>query len=75
MITEQKKKMQWYLWPCAALWGLLTLIFEFTGRVVGALLGLVLLIVGLLLTLLVISAPIGIPLAVFGLLLMVRCIF
>ena len=73
--TEKKKKMPWYLWPFAALWWLLTFIFEFTGRIVGAILGLVLLIVGVLLTFLVISAPIGIPLAVFGLLLMVRCIF
>lgn len=75
MTTVQKKKTPWYVWPFAALWGLLTFILELTGRVVGAVLGLVLLIVGLLLTVLVISAPVGIPLALFGLLLMMRSFF
>lgn len=75
MTTVQKKKTPWYVWPFAALWGLLTFILEMTGRLVGAVLGLALLIVGLVLTALVISAPIGIPLALFGLLLMLRSIF
>ena len=72
MTTLQEKRTPWFLLPFVALWNLLAFILEFTGRVVGAVLGLALLIVGLILTVLVISAPVGIPLSLFGLLLMIR---
>ncbi|HWQ46958.1 MAG TPA: hypothetical protein VN376_08830 [Longilinea sp.] len=65
----------WFFWPFAALWDFLAFILSLTGRIVAAVLGLALLIVGVILTALVITAPVGIPLAVFGLLLMVRSIF
>jgi hypothetical protein len=42
---------------------------------VAAVLGLVLMIVGVVLTVTLIAAPAGIPLALFGLLLMLRSIF
>jgi hypothetical protein len=46
-----------------------------TGRLVAAVLGLVLMIVGVILTVTLIAAPVGIPLGLFGLLLMLRSIF
>ncbi len=75
MTTVTKKRTPWYLWPFTALWDLLAFILKLTGRIVGAVLGLVLLIAGLLLTVLVISAPVGIPLGLLGILLMLRSIF
>jgi len=63
------------LWPFTALWTLLSFILRLTGRLLAAILGLVLMIVGLLLTFLIVAAPVGIPLTVFGLLLLIRSIF
>jgi hypothetical protein len=65
----------WLLWPFMALWRLLAGIFALTGRLLAVVLGLVLLIVGLLLTITVIGAVVGIPLMIFGLLLILRGLF
>ena len=62
-------------WPFVALWTLLTTILNLTGRLIAAVLGLALLIVGIVLTILVVTAPIGIPFILFGLLLLIRSIF
>ncbi|MBI9048355.1 MAG: hypothetical protein JEZ00_02965 [Anaerolineaceae bacterium] len=72
---EKKKSVPWFLWPFKLIWDLLAFILNVTGRIVGAVLGLVLLIVGLLLTILIFAAPIGIPLMVFGFMLMIRSLF
>ena len=63
------------LWPFWAIWRLVTLILEMTGRLVAVVLGLVLLIVGVLLTVTVVCAIVGIPLGIFGFLLLLRGIF
>ena len=63
------------LWPFRFLWRLVTGILELTGRLVAAIIGIVLMIVGLVLTLTVIGAIIGIPLLIFGFMLMVRSLF
>jgi len=63
------------LWPLAVLWRLVTLIFELTGRLIAVLLGIVLLIVGVVLTLTVIGAVVGVPLMVTGVMLIVRALF
>ena len=75
MSDSGKRKTPWFLWPFAAIWDLLTWILSLTGRILLAVLGLVLVIVGLVLTVTVIAAPVGIPLIVIGGLLMVRSIF
>jgi hypothetical protein len=62
-------------WPFVALWNLLTAILKFTGRLIAGFLGLALMVVGIILTILVVTAPVGIPLIVFGLLLIIRSIF
>jgi hypothetical protein len=62
-------------WPFVAVWNLLSAILNLTGRLIAGVLGLALLIVGIVLTVLVVTAPVGIPLIVFGLLLLVRCLF
>lgn len=74
MATE-KKRTPWFLWPFVALGDLITWILQITGRLVAAILGLVLTIVGAILTVTVVGAVIGLPLIVFGLMLMIRSIF
>jgi hypothetical protein len=71
----QQQSVSCLAWPFVALWNLLSAILNLTGRLVAAVIGLVLMIVGAVLTALVITAPIGIPLIAFGLLLIVRGIF
>jgi hypothetical protein len=65
MSDKQEKKTSWFLWPFVALWDLLAFILSLTGRLVAAVLGLVLMIVGIFLTVTLIAAPIGIPLIIF----------
>jgi len=56
----------WILWPFVALWRLIAMIVEFTGRIVAVVLGAVLMIVGVIVSLTVIGAVVGIPLASWG---------
>ncbi len=70
-----KRSTSCLAWPFVALWTLLTTILNLTGRLVAGVIGLALMIVGIVLTVLVVTAPIGIPLIVFGFLLIVRGIF
>ena len=71
----QARTIPWLLWPFMALWELLLLVLIITGRVFCLILALGLMIVGIALTMTVTGAAIGIPIAVLGLLLMVRSIF
>jgi len=69
--TQTKNHVPWYLWPFAAIWKLLFVIVELTGRFVAMVLGIVFIVVGVIVSLTII----GIPLAVIGLLLLLRGIF
>ena len=75
MTTQTKQHIPWYLWPFAAIWKLLAVIVEMTGRFVAMVLGLVLILVGFIVSLTIIGAIVGIPLAIIGLLLLLRGIF
>ncbi|MFN8384268.1 MAG: hypothetical protein U0V02_20190 [Anaerolineales bacterium] len=75
MTTQTKHHVPWYLWPFAAIWKLLSVIVEMTGRFVAMVLGLVLILVGVLVNLTIIGAIVGVPLAIIGLLLLLRGIF
>ena len=74
-MSKESGRTPWILWPFVALWRLLALFIEITGRLVAAILGLVLMIVGVLVSLTVIGLIVGIPLIVFGFLLVVRGFF
>jgi hypothetical protein len=63
------------LWPFYALWRLLTLIVNITGRILCAVLGLALMIAGVGISLSIVGAPLGVPLAAFGILLLIRALF
>jgi hypothetical protein len=75
MTTQTKHPTPWYLWPFVGLWRLLATIVELTGRFVAMVLGIVLIVVGVLVSLTVIGAIVGIPLALIGLLLFLRGLF
>lgn len=75
MPEEPKRRVPWLLWPFHALWRLLTFILAATGRLVCGVLGIVLLVVGVTVSLTVVGAPLGVPLALLGFLLLVRAIF
>jgi hypothetical protein len=74
-LSRERKSTPWFLWPFVALWRLVAGIIEVTGRLIAAVTGLVLMIVGVILSLTVIGAVIGIPLIIFGFLLMIRGFF
>jgi len=74
-MTEKNKRVHWLLYPFWLIWRLVIWIIEATGRLVGAILGLVLMIVGVVLTLTVVGAIVGIPLIIFGFMLTIRSLF
>ncbi len=63
------------LWPFYVIWRLLTLILNLIGRVISALLGITLMAGGVAIALSIVGAPIGIPLASLGFLLLIRALF
>lgn len=60
------------VWPFWVVWRLVAGIVEATGRLVAVLIGLVLMIVGVVLTITIVGGIVGVPLIVFGFLLMIR---
>jgi hypothetical protein len=75
MTVQTKHHIPWYLWPFAALWRLISIIVEMTGRLVAMILGLVFILVGVIISLTIVGAIVGIPLAIVGILLFLRGIF
>ena len=63
------------LLPFVIIWVLFSFFLRLTGRIVAAVIGVVFMIVGITLSVTLVAAPIGIPLAVFGFLLLLRSVF
>lgn len=74
-MTYRRHHLPLLLWPFAALWGLLATIVGLTGRFVAMVLGLVFILVGVIVSLTIVGAIVGIPLAFIGLLLFLKGIF
>lgn len=74
-MTDGDRNVPILLWPFYAVWRLLTLVLELVGRLLCAVLGLGIMIAGVAITISVVAAPIGIPLAIFGFLLVIRALF
>jgi len=72
---KEKKHIPVLLWPFWALWRLVSGILLLTGRLIAAALGLVLMIAGVITTLTVVGAIVGIPLFILGFLLTLRAVF
>ena len=75
MSEREEKRVPVLLWPFYAIWRLVAFILEITGRLIGVVLGLVLLILGLLVSLTVVGAVVGLPLMILGMLLILRGLF
>jgi len=74
-MSPEPKRTPWYLWPFVALWRLVSGILVATGRLVAVILGLVFVLVGAVLSATVVGAIVGVPLILFGGLLVVRGLF
>ncbi len=72
---EERNQTHWIFWPFVALWRLVTGILELTGRLIAVILGLVLMIVGVVISLTVVGAIVGVPVFLFGMLLVFRGLF
>ncbi|MGD8279304.1 MAG: hypothetical protein PVH00_14805 [Gemmatimonadota bacterium] len=75
MARTARHAAPWIFWPIAAVWDLLAFVLRLTGRLVAGVIGLVLLTGGGLLSFTIVGAPLGIPLAIVGLLLLFRSLF
>ena len=75
MTHALRRDVPWFLWPAAALLDLLALVLRTAGRLVAGLLGVALVMVGVALSLTFIGAPLGVPMAVLGVLLLIRALF
>ncbi|MHB0878024.1 MAG: hypothetical protein ACYC5O_18470 [Anaerolineae bacterium] len=74
-MAGSRGSVPWVFWPFVALWQLVAAIIEATGRLVAMIIGLVLMIVGVILTLTVVGAIVGVPLILFGFMLVIRGMF
>jgi len=74
-MTRKHNRVHWLLYPFWLLWRLVVWVIEATGRLIGAILGLVLMIVGVVLTITIVGAIVGIPLIIFGFMLIIRSLF
>jgi hypothetical protein len=74
-VSGTERRTPWILWPFTALWQLVTWILEMTGRFVAVTMGFVFIAVGVLISLTFFGAIIGVPLALLGLLLVLRGLF
>ncbi len=75
MAENGETRIPWILWPFYAVRRLLTFILNITGRIICAFIGIVLMAAGISITLSIVGAPLGIPMAAFGFLLLVRALF
>jgi hypothetical protein len=73
--ASNHKHVPWFLWPFWAIWRLVEFILILTGRLLAVVLGLVFMLVGFIISLTVIGALLGVPLFLFGLLLVFRGLF
>jgi hypothetical protein len=72
---SDRARVPWYLWPFVAVWRLVSGILNLTGRLIGIILGVVLMALGIVISLTVVGAIVGIPLVVLGFMLIVRGLF
>ncbi len=74
-MSQSERSVPWFLWPFHAIWRLVTFVLNATGRLICAVIGIALMVVGTVVTLTIVAAPVGVPLIVIGALLLVRALF
>jgi hypothetical protein len=65
-MSRRHRRTPLIFWPFVAMWRLVVGLVAFTGRIVGAAVGFVLLVVGALLSATIVGAIVGIPLMIVG---------
>ncbi len=75
MSTAQQRRIPILLLPFYLVWRMLSFVVEAVGRVACVVLGFTLLAIGIAVSLTLVGAPIGIPLAAIGTLLLLRAFF
>lgn len=74
-MSDTDRNVPILLWPFYAVWRVLTFVLRLVGRFLCAMIGIALMAAGVAITITVVAAPIGIPIAVFGFLLVIRALF
>ena len=74
-MDTQRRRTPILLLPFVIVWSIFSFLIRLMGRLIAVILGLGLVATGLVLTLTFFAAPIGIPLVIFGILLLIRSIF
>lgn len=74
-MTTPTKRAACFFWPLAATWRLVAAIVTLAGRMAAAIAGIAIVIAGFCLTLTLVGAVLGIPLIIFGILLIGRSLF
>lgn len=74
-MESNRRSVPWIFWPFQFLWDFLSAILNITGRLIAGILGFIAMILGLILTLTVVGAPVGIPIMLVGVLLLTRSLF
>ena len=72
-MTASHKNVPWLLWPFYAICWLVAFILESTGRLVGAILAVIFIILGIILTITFVGAIVGIPMTILGIGMLIRC--
>lgn len=72
---ETNRKVPLLLWPFYALMQLVIWILKVTGRLIGFILGILLIVAGVLLCMTLIGAILGVPLAILGVMLAFKSLF
>lgn len=75
MTNPTSTPSHWITWPFRAIWRLLTWILEFTGRLILGIIGFILVAAGILLSLTVVGAIVGVPMVLVGFLMLLRAVF
>ena len=75
MSDQERNRVPLLLWPFYAIWRFATFILKLVGRILCAIIGLALMAAGVAITISVVAAPIGVPVAVLGFLLLIRALF
>ena len=74
-MSHAERGVPWILWPFNALWRIVTFILNVTGRLICTVLGIALMVVGSVVALTIVGAPLGVPLILLGVLLLARALF
>lgn len=74
-MADTQRSVSPLLWPFYALWRLVTFVLSATGRLLCGVLGVALTLAGAILVLTVVGFPLGVPLVMLGVLLLVRALF